>query len=273
MTINSEISSQDEAYDQILAQLCDEFLSDARERIEEIFAELDKCQSQEGDAEATLLVIRRQCHNLKGMGGSFGFPTITLIAHRLEDYLARTHMINAEVARDIDAYCQRLLDIVSIGKDPGPDGAALIIRTLPTLSYFQVDDVTANGKEVFLVTPSKTIGAFVGRELAACGYKVTRFSNAWEALQFAASTKPDMVISAAVMEVIDGLDFACALAAMKATRDIPVAILTSFDTGSRELERLPASAVVIRHGESFSEELAQILSVFENGGLCAALPA
>ena len=133
------------------------------------------------------------------------------------------------MARDIDTYCQRLLESVSIGKDPGPDDAALIIRTLPTLSYFQVEDVTANGREVFLVTPSKTIGAFVGRELATCGYKVTRFSNAWEALQLAASTKPDMVISAAVMEVIDG--------------------------------------------ENFSEELAQILSVFENVGLRTALPA
>ncbi len=273
MATHQDSSSQDEAYDQILAQLCGEFLADARERIEDISDALDRSQAVGGDAEATLLAIRRQCHNLKGMGGSFGFPTITLIAHRLEDYLARAHMINPQVARDIDTYCQRLLDIVAVGKDPGSDGAALIIRTLPTLSFFQVEEVAATGSEVFLVTPSKTISAIVGRELAECGYKVTRFSNAWEALQFAASSKPDMVISAAVMDVIDGIDLASALAAMKATEDIPVAILTSFNTGSRELERLPASAVVIRHGENFSEELAKMLSAFESGGLSTALSA
>ena len=75
------------------------------------------------------------------------------------------------------------------------------------------------------------------------------------------------------MEVIDGIDLACALAAMKATQDIPVAILTNFDTGSRELSRLPAGAVIIRHGEHFSEQLAHMLSDFESGGLNRALSA
>ena len=240
--------------------MCGEFLADARERIEDISAELDNSQSQEGDAEATLLEIPRQCYNMKGMGGSFGFPTITLIAHRIEDYLARVHVITAEVAYDLDIYCQRLLDIVTAGKDPGSDGAALIVRTLPAFSHFQVDEVTAHGTEVFLVTPSMTIGAIVGRELAECGYKVTRFSNAWEAMQFAASTKPNLVITAAVMEVIDGVNLACAHAAMELTTDIPVALLTSLGNDSRELEKLPEGVAIIRHGENFSEDLAEMLA-------------
>lgn len=255
----------DESRDQILAQLCVEFLVDARERLEDISDELEKNDRPGNDAEETLLAIRRQCHSLKGMGGAFGFPAITLIAHRLEDYLARAHIINARIVGDIDIYCQCLLDIISAGKDTGSDEAAEKIRALPTFSLFDVDDIVPRSTEVMLVTPSKTIGAFVGRELAECGYKVTRFSNAWEAMQFAASATPDLVITAAVMEVIDGVDMACALSAMEPAADIPVVLLTSLDISSRKFDDLPAGVAIVRHGERFCLNLAQMLNAFEDG--------
>lgn len=255
----------DENRDEILARLRDEFLTDAEARLEDIAVELANSRSPGNDAEETLLAIRRQCHSLKGMGSSFGFPAVTLISHRLEDYLARAHTINARIQRDIDAYCQCLKDIISTGEDPGSDEAAEIIRALPTFSLFDVEDIVPLTTEVLLVTPSKTIGAIVGRELAECGYKVTRFANAWEAMQFAASTRPNLVITAAVMEIIDGVNLACALAAMELTADIPVALLTSLDHGSRELEKLPSGVAIIRHGENFSEDLAEMLAAFETG--------
>jgi PleD family two-component response regulator len=148
-----------------------------------------------------------------------------------------------------------------------------IIRGLPAFSLFDVEDIVPLSTEVLMVTPSKTIGAIVGRELAECGYKVTRFANAWEALQFAASTKPDLVITAAVMEVIDGVNLARALAAMDLTADIPVVLLTSLDNSNRALENLPRGVSIVRHGENFSEELAEVLSNFENGGMALAVNA
>jgi chemotaxis protein histidine kinase CheA len=112
MTIDPSNAMNADSRDQILAQLCSEFLVDAQDRLEDIAHELKTSQTPDSDAEETLLAIRRQCHSLKGMGGAFGFPTITLIAHRLEDYLARAHVINPRIVRDINFYCQRLLHII-----------------------------------------------------------------------------------------------------------------------------------------------------------------
>jgi len=157
------------------------------------------------------------------------------------------------------------MDIIATGEDPGQDEAAEIIRALPTFSLFNVEDMVPLSTEVLLVTPSKTIGAIVGRELAECGYKVTHFSNAWEAMQFAASAKPDLVITVAVMEVIDGINLARALAAMELTANISVALLTSLGNDNRELEYLPDGVAIVRHGENFSADLAEMLAAFETG--------
>ncbi len=100
---------------------------------------------------------------------------------------------------------------------------------------------------------------------------MTRFSNAWEAMQFAASTRPDLVISAAVMDAIDGVNLVRALAAMEPTRRIPVALITNLDTASRELEKLPTGVAIVRHGPNFSDELAAMLSGFETGGMGLAV--
>ena len=265
MVTQSDKALSTEDRDQILAKLRDKILTDALERLEDIAEELVKSSSPGNDSEETLLAVRRQFHSLKGMGGSFGFPSITLVAHRLEDYLARVHVINSKIVIDIEIYCQCLMDVIATGEDPGQDEAAEIIRALPTSSLFDVEDIVPFSTEVLLVTPSKTIGAIVGRELAECGYKVTRFSNAWEAMQFAASAKPDLVITAAVMEVIDGINLARALAAMELTANIPVTLLTSLGNDSRELEHLPDGVAIVRHGENFSADLAEMLAAFEAG--------
>jgi CheY-like chemotaxis protein/HPt (histidine-containing phosphotransfer) domain-containing protein len=273
MASNQKNGLSEESRDEIFVRLRDEFLAEARSCLDDIAEELTNSEKPDADAEQTLLAIRRQCHSLKGMGSSFGFPAVTLISHRLEDYLARAHVINPQIVRDMDAYCQCLTDIISHGEDPGPDEVKEIIRGLPAFSLFDVEDIVPLSTEVLMVTPSKTIGAIVGRELAECGYKVTRFANAWEALQFAASTKPDLVITAAVMEVIDGVNLARALAAMDLTADIPVVLLTSLDNSNRALENLPRGVSIVRHGENFSEELAEVLSNFENGGMALAVNA
>ena len=105
MVTQSDKALSTEDRDQILAKLRGELLTDALERLEDIAEELVKSSSPGNDSEETLLAVRRQFHSLKGMGGSFGFPTITLVAHRLEDYLARAHVINSKIVIDIEIYC------------------------------------------------------------------------------------------------------------------------------------------------------------------------
>ena len=79
------VSAAQNFHDPVIAQLRQEFLIDAAERIDVIHETLE---STKDSGECALLAIRREAHKLKGMGGSFDFPVISLIARRLEDYMA-----------------------------------------------------------------------------------------------------------------------------------------------------------------------------------------
>jgi CheY-like chemotaxis protein len=102
----------------------------------------------------------------------------------------------------------------------------------------------------------------VGRELAACGYRVATVLNPIEALELILETKPDLVITAQVMPRMSGVDLACALAAMPATKAIPVALLTSLDPDHADLRALPMNVGLIRRGAHFGDDLADVLQRF-----------
>ena len=141
MVTDPNSAQTEENHDQILKQLHSEFLIDALGQLDEITHDLSQYNSADGDAEKSLLAIRRKCHSLKGMGGSFEFPTITLVALRIEDYLARAHTINSKIAADIQEYCHCLLDIIATGEERGPEKAVDLIPALPSFSLFEVEDI------------------------------------------------------------------------------------------------------------------------------------
>ena len=65
-----------------------EFVDDARDRLQVMYDALDGLAKGERSEVSVIGVIRLETHNFKGMGTSFGFPTVSLIAHRLEDYMS-----------------------------------------------------------------------------------------------------------------------------------------------------------------------------------------
>ena len=79
MASNQKNGLSEESRDEIFVRLRDEFLAEARSCLDDIAEELTNSEKPDADAEQTLLAIRRQCHSLKGMGSSFGFPAVTLI--------------------------------------------------------------------------------------------------------------------------------------------------------------------------------------------------
>jgi 4-hydroxy-tetrahydrodipicolinate synthase len=73
---------------------------------------------------------------------------------------------------------------------------------------------------------------------------------------------PDMIIASAMMEGMGGVDLACALKAIKATKRIPFVLLTSFDAKHPELALLPKMAAVMRHDRDVDAEIATALDTF-----------
>ncbi|MCH8835401.1 MAG: hypothetical protein IH925_05600, partial [Proteobacteria bacterium] len=93
-----------------------------------------------------------------------------------------------------------------------------------------------------------------------CGYRITTVTSTFEALPLIVRTKPDMVIISAVMPNLSGIDLAIALAAMPATRNVPMALITSLDADDEYLKLLPDSVPVIHKSPAFGDDLAEALS-------------
>ncbi len=246
-------------HDHIIARLSQEFLTDAQERIGVIEKVLGTGGGPDPDA---LMTIRREAHNLKGMGGSFGFPVISLIAHRLEDYISGLETLDERHVSDVAVFVDRMQDIVEAGRDPDDGAASALVRGLPAHPSFDFGQSEAPDVEVLLVSPSKTVSQMAMHTLRALGYRVTTARSAWEAIGIAVRVRPDLIITSAVMAGVSGVDLVRALAAMTATEGLSIAVLTSFSRDHQELRRLPSEVPVIGLGDTFDADLAEIIAEF-----------
>lgn len=217
----------------------------------------------EGDGTDHLTEFRREVHSLKGMGGSFGFPSISLICHRLEDYLSSTGAPTTTQLGDLQVFVDRLSDIIDEGVDPVDDATNTILRALPVYTDFDPSEVTQRDVEVLLVIPSRALGKIIARELQACGYRIISAQTASMAFDIAIKMRPDIIITSAVLDPVGGIDLIRVFAAMAITEGIPIAVLTSFARNHHDFQRLPEGAAVIRLDDHLKDDLASVIADFE----------
>ncbi len=91
-SIRHRTSAPDKAsspdFEVILERLKGEFVEYAKDTIVELENLIKAGQGQDGAHENIIKTVRRSVHDLKGTGDSFGFPLITLLAHRMESIFA-----------------------------------------------------------------------------------------------------------------------------------------------------------------------------------------
>ena len=75
------------AIDDLIANLAHEFLVDAVDTLGNLGLLVSETQQGTVDPGYTLQTVRREIHTLKGLGSTYGFPSITVIAHRFDNYL------------------------------------------------------------------------------------------------------------------------------------------------------------------------------------------
>ncbi|MCW2245005.1 CheY-like chemotaxis protein/HPt (histidine-containing phosphotransfer) domain-containing protein [Azospirillum fermentarium] len=242
-----------------------EFVDDARDRLQVMYDALDGLAKGERSEVSVIGVIRLETHNFKGMGTSFGFPTVSLIAHRLEDYLNGLTRLGEREISDIQTFLDRTSQVVDRAEQPALAETNQIIRALPVRYRFEVTDVDIRDVEIMLVTPSKVVAKKVGGELAACGFRTVTVSDPIESISIAVRVPPDMLIASLVMDGLSGLDLIRGLRAMSITKDVPMALLTSMSLDNPALKEIPQGVAVIRVGEHFGEDFAGAVTRFNLG--------
>lgn len=246
-------------------QLRIEFIDDSRDRLTRLNALLERTAQNAVPVSTGIASIRMEAHSFKGIGTTFGFPGVSLIAHRLEDYMAGLASLTTRQLEDVQVFVDRIAELVDRAEQPELAETNQIIRSLPVRYVFNVDDVEVRNVEIMLVTPSRVVSKLVGTEMSACGYRVVTVHDPIESLSLAVRMPPDMLIASLVMDHLSGLDLIKGLRAMSLTAKVPMALLTSMDMTNPVLREIPKGAVVIRVGNHFGEDFANAITHFNLG--------
>ncbi len=230
--------------------LLDEFLGEAQERAAELTRRIPKGEG--------LPELRRFVFDLAGQARNFGLTMLETVADQAQNYLTAIVALDDQANDDLGRYLDVIQDLLSGNQAEGD--IRQMVRALPIRRGVEIDEAPdVRDIEVVLVMSPGTQQTFVERELRACGYRATAIPDTLKALAYATRAKPDMMIISAVMPQLSGIDLALALAVIPATRNIPVAVITSLDAGDPQLKVLPPSIALIRKTSAFGDDLTKAL--------------
>ncbi|MGE5505227.1 MAG: response regulator, partial [Actinomycetota bacterium] len=217
---------------------------------------LDAARNGHKPAAEMITEFRRTAVLLRGQAANFGLRPLATVAHRLDEYLAEAPKVLPPRAWDD---LQTWVDTMSglVGTCEGDSSA--MVRALPRKLGFEPSEVEVRNVEVLLVMPHGAQTRFVEREMQQCGYRVSVQSDTIEAFSMVVQAKPDLIVVSAVMPHLDGIDLAIALSAMPSTRNIPIAVITSFDRDDPRLDLLPKKIPVVFKGATFGDDLFKAL--------------
>lgn len=236
------------------------------DRLERLTWLLADCRGGVVPPDEALKACRIDVHDIKDTGNAYGFPVVSIFAHRLEDYLAHVEKLDdGGHFDDVQKFIDCIQDAAEKDLEAGSDDISVLVRKLPVFSgtSFNVEDVVVQEVEVMLVVPAGVAGKMVAQELRECGYRVVSVADPFEAMQFVISARPDAVIVSAILERLNGVDLVCALKAMPSTAHMPVAFLTSMDDGDERFKQLPASVPVLHKGASFADDVAEAFAALK----------
>ena len=247
--------------EEVDSQIENEALDEARDLVSNLELRVQQVKSGVLDPKEAAKTLAIDSANLRMKARSVNLTGFGPLTHSLDEYLSEIEAVEERHVNDLVAFADRISSLLD-GETVEVEEISAVLRQLPQQSSFNVEDVVVTDKSVTVIIPQRTAAKVVGRELAACGYRVSSVTNPIEALELILETKPDLVITSQVMPRLSGVDLACALSAMPATRSIPIALLTSLDPDHPDLKALPMNVGLIRRGAQFGDDLADVLQRF-----------
>ena len=109
-----------------------EFIDDVRDRMQRMYDTLDRVAKNRLTHTEAIALLRGETHNIKGMGTAFGYPAVSLVAHRLEDYLNGLTRLSEPQIAGIHTFVDRAAELVDRGQQPELTETNQILRALPS---------------------------------------------------------------------------------------------------------------------------------------------
>ncbi|WP_051548005.1 hypothetical protein [Sneathiella glossodoripedis] len=184
--------------EELEAQYEQEALDEARDVVASLEVRMQQVRSGTLGPKEAAALLAQDASNLRLKVKAVNLPGLTPLSLRMDDFLGKATEVKPEHLDDLQRFSDKISSILD-GEELPPEEIATVIRNLPHKSTFDVADVSVTDKEVILIMPQRTAAKVVERELAACGYRVTTVLDPVEAFQIVVETKPDLVITTAVM--------------------------------------------------------------------------
>ncbi|GHF25747.1 hypothetical protein GCM10017044_20710 [Kordiimonas sediminis] len=243
--------------DEFLDQLRNEAIDTVEDKLGTLNTAIDSAIEGSLTGADLNAALKIEARSLKSAVSSFDMKALAAVCHRFEDYIFDIKEFTPDILKSVQIYSDRMSDCLEAFVQGRAIDISLLVRELPAKREgFEVSDVTVTDIEVMLVMEPGLATKIVTTELLECGYRIINVASTMDAIQLIPSMRPDMVIVNRVMPELTGIDLVCALKAMPTTRDIPVALIASADR--ENLEDLPANVPVLRKGNLFGEDVADV---------------
>jgi CheY-like chemotaxis protein/HPt (histidine-containing phosphotransfer) domain-containing protein len=235
----------------LMAQLKQEFVDNCRDKIETVSRILEAIVSGAAKADDGV-EFRRHIHSMKGMGGTFGFPAVTHIAHKLEDYLEMIEGLSADHVPAIQQYLDAIDRALDSDASPSNAEIQIILTGLPHFRKASVSGQKRLAITAMVAMPTGVWRKLVGKELASCGFGLSFADDGVSALRSALISPPDLVFTSMELPDMSGAELSTVFRSVKRTAKARFAIVTSY----ADLPT-PEGVLVIHKSKDFAAGLAE----------------
>ncbi len=243
--------------EQALERIKTEYIESSGDRLDEIDATIDRMYRGEGDRGADFFEMQRTIHSIKGSAGTHGLHAVSIIAHRMEDYFQANQRLSGEQFRDVQIFVDRMRDVFEAAGEITEAELDLILSKLPASTDSDITETESRDLFILLVMASGLQRNIVSKELTTRGFELSFAETPVEAFALALSLKPNLIVSSAEFELLNGIEFAQVLKSVKATAAIPYILMTSSELDETVRAGLPGGTMVVRKTANFAKELTE----------------
>lgn len=250
-------------FEKMLARIHLEFLDETNDRLSSIEKSLDQIEKhlpESGNLGSDEInEILGNVHTIKGLGGSFGFMSISTISHKLEDYFQNISSVTEQTITDCYKHVDCIRKIIKENREPTEEEFDKILHNLPGAKEKATlpSEQAQRSKVALVVMPRDIQQRLITKELHSCGFETSTTASSIEAIQLASVTKPDMIILSALIDHIEGLELCNVFRSLKKTKEIPIILTTSFSQIDEMKNAVPQKTAIARKGQEFAEDFSE----------------
>ena len=251
-------------FDAMMSGLIDSFIEGAEQRLDDVEETVASIVSSPEGLGEQATKFRNDIHSLKGTAGTFGFPLISILCHKLEDLTAGSDEHLAQQVDHIDYFLELMRGIINKRQNPGESETKAILAALPNRSAIK----QASGDKalkVLLVSPTRSLRQLAAFLFEEQGCHVSEAADSLEGFAKAVETRPDIIVSSMEMKHISGSELGNALAAISALENTQFALLSASITGEAsnkpEYELFP-----VLHVDQIGDDITKLLKDFSQTG-------